>query len=112
MTRSVSGLYVRELEAGLGIRATTGDLVRIRYTVHLADGTWIAGTTAGEAPFEFRLGRREVIAGWDEGITGMRVGERRQLVVPPSLAYGTRARGNIPANSILVFTLELVGIGD
>jgi FKBP-type peptidyl-prolyl cis-trans isomerase len=111
MTRSVSGLYTRDLTPGNGVRVTTGDLVRVRYTVHLADGTFIAGTNPGDAPLEFRLGRRQVIAGWDEGVMGMRMGGTRQLVVPPSLAYGGRANGNIPPNSILVFTIELVSLG-
>ena len=112
MTRSVSGLYTRDLASGSGVRVTTGDLVRVQYTVHLANGTFVAGANPGGAPLEFRLGRRQVIAGWDEGVMGMRVGGKRQLVVPPSLAYGARANGNIPPNSILVFTIELVGISN
>lgn len=111
MTRSVSGLYARDLTPGSGVRVTTGDLVRARYSVHLADGTFIAGTSDGDAPLEFRIGRGQVIAAWDEGLIGMRAGGKRQLVVPPSLAYGVRARGNIPGNSILVFTIEVVGVG-
>jgi peptidylprolyl isomerase len=111
MTRSVSGLYTRDLAPGDGVRITAGDLVRARYTVHLADGTPIAGTAQGEAPLEFRLGRGQVIAAWDEGLVGMRAGGKRQLFVPPSLAYGARARGSIPGNSILVFTIEVVGVG-
>lgn len=110
MTRTASGLYVKDLMPGTGIPATAGDLVGIRYQVSLADGTLISGTGPNDPPFEFRLGRRAVIAGWDEGITGMRIGGRRQLVVPPSLGYGQRRNNNIPPNSILVFNVQLVSI--
>jgi peptidylprolyl isomerase len=110
MTRTATGLYTRELAPGTGIPATAGDLVKIRYELSLADGTLIGGTAPADQPFEFRLGRRQVIAGWDEGITGMRVGERRQLVVPPSLGYGVRSRGEIPPNAILVFNVQLIDI--
>lgn len=110
MTRTASGLYIRELAPGSGIPATAGDLVKVRYQLSLSDGTLIAGTGPADPPFEFRLGARQVIAGWDEGITGMRVGQRRQLVVPPSLGYGMRSRGEIPGGSILVYSVELIAI--
>jgi len=61
-------------------------------------------------PFEFELGKGQLIAGWDRGLVGMKVGERRKLVVPPSLAYGAQAHPGIPANSTLVFDVELLSI--
>lgn len=110
MVRRISGLYVIDFDSGTGPPATTGDLLRVRYTLHLPDGTRAGGTGPDEPPFEFRLGNRQVVAGWDEGLVGMRVGGRRRLIIPPSLGYGPRARGEVPRNSIMVVDLRLMQI--
>ena len=65
---------------------------------------------ANSTGFKFKLGNGDVIKGWDEGVAGMKVGGSRKLVIPPDLAYGSTAVGSIPANSILVFTVQLISI--
>jgi FKBP-type peptidyl-prolyl cis-trans isomerase len=110
MTRSGTGLYVRDLRVGTGAWATRGAEVLVRFAGWLPDGTPIDSTRAAEPPVSFRLGDRQVIRGWDEGVRGMRAGGRRQLVVPPSLGYGSRRTGPVPPNAVLVFTLDLVGV--
>ena len=105
-TRTATGLYYRTLAPATGTAATVanGQRVSVRYTGWLSNGTQFESST-----YTFTLGRGEVIAGWDQGIVGMRVGERRQLVIPATLGYGTRANGPIPANSVLVFNVEVLG---
>lgn len=110
MTRKPSGLYLKDFTVGTGASAQQGDLVRVRYTVHLTNGKRIEGSDPDAPPYEFRIGAHQVIAGWDEGITGMRAGGRRQLVIPPSLGYGARRQGEIPASSVMVVNLQLVQI--
>ena len=108
MTRTNGGVYVRDLHPGTGRAAGRGMEVRVRYTGWLPDGTPVDSVTAAEAPVAFRLGERQVIAGWEQGILGMRVGGRRQLVIPPRLGYGGRRTGAVPPNAVLVFTIDLV----
>ncbi len=106
-TKTASGLYIRTLSspAATAAAVAAGQSVSVRYTGWLANGTQF---DAGTIPFT--LGRGQVIAGWDQGIVGMRVGERRRLLIPPSLGYGAQAQGKglIPANSVLVFDVELL----
>jgi FKBP-type peptidyl-prolyl cis-trans isomerase FkpA len=110
MTRTPSGLFVRDLRVGDGRAAERGTQALVRYTGWLPDGTPVDSTRAAEPPVAFRLGAREVVRGWDEGVLGMRVGGRRQLVIPPRLGYGPRAVGAVPPNAVLVFTIDLVGV--
>ena len=111
MTQRPSGLYVKELAAGSGAPAITGDFVRMEYTLSLANGTRIDGVEPGQPPFEFQLGQRQVIAGWEEGVTGIRAGARRRLVIPALLGYGMRPHGNIPSGSVLVVDLHVLRVG-
>lgn len=106
MTRTGSGLYYRDITVGTGATAQAGRDVGVYYQGWLASGTRFDGRTSG-APFTFRLGTGEVIDGWDEGLVGMRVGGKRQLVIPPSLGYGAAGRGSVPPNAIMVFEVEL-----
>ncbi len=107
MTRTSSGLYFEDVTTGNGTTAASGRLVSVLYEGWLPDGTRFDGRTNPAQPFQFTLGFGQVIRGWDEGVTGMRVGGVRKLVIPPSLGYGNRAVGPIPTNSILVFRVEL-----
>lgn len=107
-TRTESGLYYQDLQLGGGTVARAGFKVTAHYTGWLADGTKFDSSVDRGQPISFTLGVRDVIVGWDEGISGMRVGGTRKLVIPPSLGYGSRQNGPIPPNSILVFDVTLV----
>ena len=105
-------LVIEELAAGSGAAAAKGDVVRVHYTGWLTDGTKFDSSLDRGPPFAFRLGDGRVIQGWEQGVAGMQVGGKRRLTVPPELAYGDRDVGGglIPANSTLIFEVELVGI--
>ena|SRR5690625_746551 len=111
MTRTESGLYYRDIVVGDGPVAEPGQNVVVHYTGWLPDGRKFDSSRDLGQHFVFHLGGGQVIAGWDEGVAGMRVGGRRQLVIPPHLAYGERGAGGvIPPNATLVFDVELVDI--
>ena len=109
MERRPSGLYVRDRRVGRGALADSGKWVTVDYTTWLADGSVLDGTRdEGGEPQRILLGYGRIIEGWEEGITGMREGGRRTLVVPPSLAYGKAGRpGSVPERATLVFDIEL-----
>ena len=94
--------------------AKNGDMLVMNYTGRLTDGTVFDSNVDPKfnhvQPFEFTLGAGQVIAGWDEGLVGMKVGEKKTLTIAPEKAYGDRAMGPIPANSTLIFDVELVAI--
>ena len=104
-----AGLIVQDEVIGTGAEATAGSLVSVQYTGKLENGT-VFDTSAGKAPIQFPLGQGYVIPGWELGITGMKVGGKRLLIVPPDMRYGDKANGPIPANSTLIFEVELVGV--
>ena len=102
------GLHCLDEAAGRGEEAVPGATLTVHYTGYLSDGT-IFDTTLTRGPFDVLLGAGQVIPGWEFGLLGMRVGGRRQLVIPPHLGYGNReAGGVIPPNATLVFEVELV----
>lgn len=110
-TRTITGLYYRDLEMGEGAAAVPGKTVHVHYKGYLVNGTLFDQNLVGQhTPLEFEIGRGGVIPGFDEGVSGMRVGGKRQLIIPPSLGYGNRPIGGIPANSILVFDVHLVAV--
>ena len=111
MQRRPTGLYVRDVVEGEGMRADSGDIVVVHYTGWLPTGKEFDSSRGGD-PLEVALGYGRVIQGWDQGVVGMRVGGQRRLVVPPVMGYGARGSGPIPGNSTLVFDVELVDVVD
>ena len=106
-----SGLQIEELKLGSGEAAKSGQFVSVHYTGWLTNGQKFDSSKDRDEPFEFSLGERMVIAGWDEGVQGMKVGGIRKLTIPPQLAYGARGAGGvIPPNATLVFEVELLDI--
>jgi FKBP-type peptidyl-prolyl cis-trans isomerase len=112
LTTTSSGLKYYDAVIGTGPVAQSGQSVSVQYTGTLVDGTkFDSSFDRGSAPFTFNLGGGNVIAGWDEGVQGMKVGGRRWLVIPGNLAYGSQAPSpKIPANATLVFDIQLVGV--
>ena len=105
-----SGLQYVEIEAGTGDEARPGQNVSVHYTGWLTDGRKFDSSRDRGQPFTFALGAGQVIRGWDEGVSGMRVGGRRRLVIPPDLGYGSRGVGPIPPGATLLFNVELLGV--
>jgi FKBP-type peptidyl-prolyl cis-trans isomerase len=106
------GLIIEEYAVGEGRVARANDKVFVHYTGKLDDGTVFDSSLPRKKPIGFVLGTGGVIKGWDLGIEGMKVGGLRRLVIPAELAYGARAKGKIPANSRLTFTVELMAVRD
>ncbi len=113
-TVTASGLTIIETGQSDGAATATakaGDQVWVDYTGKLTDGTkFDSSADHPDQPIVFVLGQHHVISGWDEGIVGMKIGQKRHLIIPPKLAYGDSANGPIPANSTLEFDVELLGI--
>jgi FKBP-type peptidyl-prolyl cis-trans isomerase len=106
-------LVVKDLKTGDGAEAKSGDQVSVQYVGVLYDGgkefdsSWDRGQ-----PFSFQLGSGQVIPGWDQGVAGMKVGGRRELIIPPELAYGKQGQPpTIPGSATLVFVIDLVSVG-
>lgn len=106
-----SGLKYMELKEGTGATPKKGQTVEVHYTGTLEDGTKFDSSRDRKQPFKFKLGEGEVIKGWDEGLSTMKVGGRRQLIIPADLGYGARGAGGvIPPNATLIFDVELLKI--
>jgi FKBP-type peptidyl-prolyl cis-trans isomerase len=111
MTRTPSGLRYQDVSVGTGSAAAAGKTVSVHYTGWLPNGEKFDSSRDRNQPFGFTLGAGQVIAGWDEGVAGMKVGGRRKLVIPPDLGYGTAgAPPDIPPGATLVFDVELLDV--
>ena len=114
----IKELQIVDAVTGSGAEARPGQMVRVHYTGWLFDavkadkrGNKFDSSKDSGQPFEFNLGAREVIPGWDQGVAGMKVGGKRVLTIPPALGYGAGGAGNvIPPNATLVFEVELLDV--
>ncbi len=107
-----SGLQYWDIRVGTGDVAKEGSHVRVHYTGWLTNGKKFDSSVDAGRPFDFTIGNGEVIKGWEEGVAGMRVGGKRQLKIPPALAYGAQGTpdGTIPPNATLIFDVQLLGV--
>jgi FKBP-type peptidyl-prolyl cis-trans isomerase FkpA len=111
----MASLGIVDLVVGQGEAASSGQRVKVHYTGWLDNngnkGAKFDSSRDRNEPFEFALGRGQVIQGWDQGVAGMKVGGKRQLTIPPDLGYGARGAGGvIPPHATLLFEVELLGV--
>jgi len=110
-TTTADGLKYWDIKSGTGATATAGQTVTVHYTGWLTNGKKFDSSVDRNEPFQFALGQGQVIKGWDEGVAGMKVGGKRQLHIPATLAYGDRgAAGVIPPGAELIFDVELLKV--
>jgi FKBP-type peptidyl-prolyl cis-trans isomerase len=108
---AATDLQIEVLKDGTGTGAKVGDTITVHYTGTLTSGQKFDSSLDGGQPFSFKLGGGLVIQGWDKGLVGMKIGEKRRLVIPPNLAYGDRgAGGTIPPGATLIFEVEMLKI--
>jgi FKBP-type peptidyl-prolyl cis-trans isomerase len=105
-----ASVAITVLREGSGPVCEGGDRVMIHYTASLLDGTLVASSREKNKPLELTIGERTITAGMSQGVTGMRVGETRRLVVPPELAFGSKSGAKIPPYSTIVYEVELLAI--
>lgn len=105
----IANLKIEDLKIGTGASVKEGDTISVNYKGMLINGS-VFDSTQGKEPFSTQIGMGKVIKGWDEGLLGMKVGGLRRLTIPPGLGYGGQNVGNIPANSVLIFDIELIKI--
>ena len=109
--KTASGVQYWDIKVGTGEVATSGSFVKLHYTGWLDTGKKFDSTVEAHQPYSFTLGKGEVIKGWDEGIEGMKVGGKRQLHIPPELAYGEDGHPpQVPPNAALIFDVQLLAV--
>jgi len=107
----ITELKINEITEGTGTEAVSGKMVSVHYTGWLTDGTKFDSSKDRGEPFSFPLGAGRVIAGWDQGVAGMKIGGKRELIIPPHMGYGASGAGGvIPPNAALRFEVELLGV--
>ena len=106
----VKDLKIETVTPGDGETAVVGNTVSVHYSGFLTNGTKFDSSFDRNEPFEFTLGQGSVIAGWEQGVLGMKIGETRKLTIPSTLAYGERGTGPIPGNATLIFVVQLLGV--
>jgi FKBP-type peptidyl-prolyl cis-trans isomerase len=110
-TTTIQGMKIETTQEGSGVAIANGQTAVVHYTGKLTNGTVFDSSVTRGTPFEFPLGAGMVIKGWDLGVLGMKVGEKRTLTIPAELGYGARGAGGvIPPNATLIFDVELLGI--
>jgi FKBP-type peptidyl-prolyl cis-trans isomerase len=106
-----SGLQYWDIKVGIGTEAKAGSHVTVHYTGWLTSGKKFDSSVDAGQPYDFTIGKGDVIKGWEEGVTGMKVGGKRQLRIPPDLAYGKQGYpGAVPANATLIFDIRLLAV--
>ncbi|WP_276497649.1 FKBP-type peptidyl-prolyl cis-trans isomerase [Pontibacter litorisediminis] len=110
VTKTSSGLYYQQQQAGTGDKVFPGDSVVVHYTGTFLNGTKFDSSVDRGKPFEFKVGVGGVIPGWDEGLPYMREGEKARLFIPSHLGYGRMGGGSVPPNSPLIFEIEVLEI--
>jgi len=106
-----SGLQYWDIKVGTGQEAKSGDKVKVHYTGWFTSGKKFDSSVDARQPYSFTLGQGNVIKGWDEGVAGMKIGGKRQLRIPPELAYGEKGyKDIIPPNATLIFDVQLLGV--
>jgi len=108
--QTIEGMKIETLKQGTGEEIKNGDKATVHYVGTLEDGTKFDSSLDRNQPFSFVLGAGQVIRGWDLGVLGMKVGEKRKLTIPSDLGYGSAGIGPIPPNATLIFEVELLGI--
>lgn len=107
---SITKLLIEDAQVGTGTPAASGNTITVNYTGMFTDGK-VFDSSQGREPLTMEIGAGKVIAGWDQGILGMRVGGKRRLIIPPYLAYGEKGAGGvIPPNAVLIFDIELLDV--
>ncbi len=101
---------IEDIVVGTGRMAKVGDNVTVHYSGWLTSGSKFDSSLDRGVPFTFKIGAHQVIKGWDRGVPGMKVGGKRRLTIPPDMGYGSRGMGPIPANSTLIFDIELLAV--
>lgn len=109
-SNSASGLVIQDTVVGTGEEAVVGKLITVNYVGTLENGQKFDSSIDRGQPFQFVLGQGRVIQGWEQGFVGMKVGGSRRLIIPSTLGYGANQVGPIPANSTLIFDVQLLGV--